>query len=89
MKLHDVTNSPVHAPLQANEYIRSLERKPGKDLSSLYPGAHPQAIDLLKKMLEFNPKNRCSADEALEHDFLKSVRRKDMEVSVKHRRIGI
>mmetsp|Transcript_7453 Transcript_7453/g.15947 ORF Transcript_7453/g.15947 Transcript_7453/m.15947 type:complete len:937 (-) Transcript_7453:96-2906(-) len=64
---------------KANEYIRSLERKPGKDLSSLYPGAHPQAIDLLKKMLEFNPKNRCSADEALEHDFLKSVRRKDME----------
>ena len=29
----------------------------------------------------FNPAKRCTAEEALDHDFLKAVRRKDMEVS--------
>ena len=67
---------------QANEYIRSLEKKPGRNLESLYPAADPAAIQLLKKMLMFNPAKRCTAEEALDHDFLKPVRRKDMEVSV-------
>lgn len=66
---------------QANEYIKSLGKKPGRSLESLYPAADPAAIDLLKKMLMFNPAKRCTAEEALEHEFLQSVRRKDMEVS--------
>jgi len=65
---------------QANEYIKSLGKKPGRSLESLYPAADPAAIDLLKKMLMFNPAKRCTAEEALEHEFLQSVRRKDMEV---------
>mmetsp|Transcript_26560 Transcript_26560/g.37930 ORF Transcript_26560/g.37930 Transcript_26560/m.37930 type:complete len:834 (-) Transcript_26560:37-2538(-) len=64
---------------KANEYIRSLENKPGRNLESLYPAADPSAIQLLKKMLMFNPAKRCTAEEALDHDFLKPVRRKDME----------
>lgn len=64
---------------KANEYIRSLEKKPGRNLESLYPAADPTAIQLLKKMLMFNPAKRCTAEEALDHDFLKPVRRKDME----------
>ena len=66
---------------QANDYIRSLDKKPGRNLESLYPAADPAAIQLLKKMLMFNPAKRCTAEEALDHDFLKPVRRKDMEVS--------
>ncbi|KAL7495536.1 hypothetical protein ACHAWT_007232 [Skeletonema menzelii] len=64
---------------KANEYIRSLDNKPGRNLESLYPAADPAAIQLLKKMLMFNPAKRCTAEEALDHDFLKPVRRKDME----------
>jgi mitogen-activated protein kinase 1/3 len=59
---------------QANEYISSLKKKPGRSLESLYPAADPAAIDLLKKMLMFNPAKRCTAEEALEHEFLKHVR---------------
>ena len=67
---------------QANEYVISLESKTGRSLESLYPAANPEAIDLLTKMLMFNPSKRCTAEEALEHEFLKPVRRKEMEVSI-------
>ena len=69
---------PLH---QANEYINSLEKKPGRRVESLYPAADPAAINLLKQMLMFNPAKRCTAEEALEHEFLKPIRRKGMEVS--------
>ncbi len=64
----------------ANEYIKSLKKSPSKDIDSLYPAADKEAIDLLKRMLQFNPKKRCTAEEALEHDFFKAIRQEDMEV---------
>jgi serine/threonine protein kinase len=64
---------------EANEYIESLGKIERKPLETIYPAADPAAIDLLKKMLMFNPKQRCTAEEALEHEFFKGVRRKDLE----------
>mmetsp|Transcript_8760 Transcript_8760/g.12535 ORF Transcript_8760/g.12535 Transcript_8760/m.12535 type:complete len:110 (-) Transcript_8760:210-539(-) len=39
-------------------------------------------------MLKFNPRKRCTAEEALEHDFLRSVRRKEMEKNADQPLIG-
>jgi len=64
---------------KATEYIKSLAKRPRRSLESLYPAADQAAIDLLKKMLMFNPEKRLTALQALEHDFLVPVRRKDME----------
>jgi mitogen-activated protein kinase 1/3 len=64
---------------KANEYIESLGKIERKPLETIYPAADPAAIDLLKKMLMFNPKQRCTAEDALEHEFFKGVRRKDLE----------
>lgn len=64
----------------ANYYIKTLTRQPSKSLESIYPAADRAAIDLLKMMLQFNPKKRCTTDEALEHKFLSGVRQKE-EVS--------
>ncbi|KAL3817579.1 hypothetical protein ACHAXA_010598 [Cyclostephanos tholiformis] len=64
---------------KANEYIRTLEKKPGRSLESLFPAADPEAINLLKTMLMFNPAKRCTAEEALDHEFLQPVRKKDLE----------
>jgi mitogen-activated protein kinase 1/3 len=50
-------------------------------LESLFPAADPAAINLLKSMLMFNPAKRCTAEEALDHEFLKPVRKKELEVS--------
>lgn len=63
----------------ANAYLQTLETKQPKKLKELYPAADPVALDLLKQMLEFDPKTRCTADEALDHEFFKGVRRKEME----------
>lgn len=63
----------------ANTYIGSLPKTQGKSLASIYPKSDPEALDLLGKMLRFNPKHRVTVDEALEHNFLKSVRRKELE----------
>ena len=64
---------------KANEYIKTLGSIKSKKLEDLYPAADPVALDLLKQMLRFNPDRRCTAEQALEHDFLKSVRKKEME----------
>ncbi|CAB9517063.1 Mitogen-activated protein kinase HOG1 (Fragment) [Seminavis robusta] len=72
----------------AHEYIMSMEKTKGRPLEKIYSAADPLAIDLLKKMLQFNPKSRCTAQEALEHDFFKGVRRKDMEPAASEPLIG-
>jgi mitogen-activated protein kinase 1/3 len=63
----------------ANEYVKKLQKGPTKSLESMYPGADARAIDLLKKMLQFNPCKRCTAEEALKHEFLACVRQEKME----------
>lgn len=63
----------------ANEYIKSMQQTKGKPLENIFPAADPAAIDLLKQMLQFNPKLRCTAEQALEHHFFKGVRQKEME----------
>jgi len=42
----------------------------GRKWTEILPAATPQAIDLLSKMLHFNPAKRISVDEALNHPFL-------------------
>jgi len=72
----------------ANEYIKTLKKSPSKNIESLYPAADKDAIDLLKTMLHFNPKKRCTAEEALEHKFLKAIRQKDMEKTAEQPLVG-
>eukprot|EP00475_Leptophrys_vorax_P042663 TRINITY_DN80490_c0_g1_i1.p1 TRINITY_DN80490_c0_g1~~TRINITY_DN80490_c0_g1_i1.p1 ORF type:complete len:622 (+),score=126.85 TRINITY_DN80490_c0_g1_i1:188-2053(+) len=59
---------------KAEAYLRSLAQKTPQDLRLLYKSASKQALDFLKLLLEFNPKKRLTAEEALDHPFLKEVR---------------
>jgi serine/threonine protein kinase len=49
----------------------------------LFNETSPDGIDLLKKMLAFNPKNRISVQEALEHPFLADLHCPDDEPDAK------
>jgi len=54
---------------RAQDYIRSLPIKPRIQFSTLYPTANPLALDLLSKLLCFDPARRISCEEALAHPY--------------------
>lgn len=55
---------------KAVEYIKRLPNKPPVTFAILYPTASTPAVDLLAKMLVFDPRKRISAAKALEHEYL-------------------
>lgn len=55
---------------RAQEYVRNLPFMQKKSFPSLFPNANPDALDLLDKMLAFDPSQRISVEEALEHPYL-------------------
>jgi mitogen-activated protein kinase 1/3 len=70
--------------MYAKRYIQSLPRKPKVDFAQLYPKANPLAIDLLDKMLVFNPERRINVDDALAHPYLASLHDPAMEPTHVH-----
>jgi mitogen-activated protein kinase 1/3 len=44
------------------EFIQSIQKRKGKDLNTLFKGANPDAIDLIKKMLTFDPLKRITIE---------------------------
>ncbi|KAI4389599.1 hypothetical protein MLD38_001809 [Melastoma candidum] len=55
---------------KARKFIKSLHYCPGTPFSRLYPLANPLAIDLLQKMLVFDPSKRIGVTEALQHPYM-------------------
>jgi mitogen-activated protein kinase 1/3 len=58
---------------KATEYLKSFPEQERQDLSKAFPAAKPEAIDLLNKMLVFNPYLRIKLDECLAHPYLKKL----------------
>lgn len=73
----DVCGTPADADIKgcakAKKYLKQLPHKLKKDLAKLYPHANPIAIDLLQKMLTFDPTKRVTVEEALGHAYLESM----------------
>lgn len=55
---------------RAKEYIKMLPFRQGIQFQDMIPNANPLAIDLLNKLLTFSPKNRLTAEEALNHPYV-------------------
>ena len=77
-KIIQVTGRPTAEDIAATEshFAKTLLEQVGrheekKELEALFPNAPPDAIDLMKRCLVFNPKKRISAVEALAHPYCK------------------
>ncbi|KAI8819704.1 kinase-like domain-containing protein [Fimicolochytrium jonesii] len=57
---------------RAQLYIRSLPRMKKIPWAQLYPRAGPAALDLLEKLLTFDPAARITVEEALAHPYLEA-----------------
>lgn len=66
---------------KASEYLEAFPKRPKTDLNKLYPGAGEEALDLLSKILVFNPYFRISVEEALAHPFFKKCRKAEKEIN--------
>ncbi|XP_072044482.1 mitogen-activated protein kinase 1-like [Amphiura filiformis] len=55
---------------KARSYLQTLPPKPKVPWTKLYPQADHKALDLLDKMLTFNPNNRITVEESLAHPYL-------------------
>ncbi|KXN68118.1 MAP kinase 1 [Conidiobolus coronatus NRRL 28638] len=55
---------------RARDYIRGLPFKRKIPFNTLFPNASPLAIDMLEKLLAFNPRKRITCEEALKHPYL-------------------
>ncbi|OEH75742.1 CMGC MAPK family protein [Cyclospora cayetanensis] len=66
---------------EAKQYIRTFAPKEAHDLAERFSASSPEALNLLKRMLVFNPKRRISVDECLAHPFFKEVRNPAIEVT--------
>ncbi|GMF21088.1 unnamed protein product [Phytophthora lilii] len=61
---------------QAQRFLRSLGKKPKVPFRTLFPNASDAAVDLLDRLLEFDPTKRISAQDALAHPYMQDVERK-------------
>ncbi len=64
---------------KALDYLGSFPKRERTDLTALYPGAGEDAIDLLSKILIFNPYFRITVDDALAHPFFNKIRKAEKE----------
>jgi len=59
----------IRSPFAAT-MLESLPPSNPRSLSDMYPNASAEALDLLRKLLQFNPNKRITAEEALAHPFV-------------------
>jgi mitogen-activated protein kinase 1/3 len=73
----DVLGTPPEEDLKfvtnrdALEYLLSLKKREKVPFSKIYPNANPLAVDLMDRMLAFNPEKRYSVTDCLKHPYLK------------------
>jgi len=75
-KIIEVLGTPTEAEVKnfprqkSRDFIYGLGETKGKGVGHLSPEVDPEALDLLEKLLKFDPHKRLTVEEALMHPFL-------------------
>lgn len=81
----EVTGRPAPADIEAissayaTTMLESLPPSRPRSLSEMLPSATPEALDLMRQCLQFNPHKRISAEEALRHPYVSQFHNADDE----------
>jgi serine/threonine protein kinase len=81
----DVFGNPSEEEISAipkeksRKFLRSLPKKQAKSFETLFPQANPLALDLLRKLMVFDPKHRITVEEALKDPYLAALHFPDDE----------
>ena len=59
--------------LKAQTYLKRFKPRAPKNFKEVYPSSSDESLDLLKKMLQFNPYFRPTVNECLAHPYFKDV----------------
>ena len=65
---------------QAKKYIKTLPKRNKQAWTTLYPKANPVSLDLLSKMLVFNPLKRYTVEQCLAHPYFEGLHQEDSEL---------
>jgi serine/threonine protein kinase len=66
--IHSIASSDA-----SRAYLQSVPQQAGIPFSKLFPDAGPEAIDLLTKLLDFDPSKRPTASQALRHPYFQAL----------------
>eukprot|EP00941_MAST-03F_sp_MAST-3F-sp1_P005461 g5461.t1 len=84
--ISDVVGTPAAEDLdwiasdRARNFMTELPRKPRIPFGEIYPNASEAGIDLLDKMLQFNPAKRITVEAALTHPYMSNLASPDEPV---------
>ena len=65
---------------KAKRFMKKLPEKTPQPFSSQFPGTPPEALNLMRKMLEIHPHKRVTVESSLEHPFFSTLHNADEEV---------
>lgn len=74
--INDTLGSPSEADMEfissekAKRFMRALPIRQRVSFASVFPQVPPEAVDLLERALQFDPRKRITVDEALAHPYL-------------------
>jgi mitogen-activated protein kinase 1/3 len=63
----------------ALKYIKSLPKRSKQSWKALFPNANPVGLDLLSKMLAFNPSKRFTVQECINHEYFNDLHNPEEE----------
>lgn len=81
----DVLGNPIEEDTKfitsekALKFINGLPKKAANNFQTMFPKANPLAIDLLTKMLTFNPSKRYTVIDCLNHPYMASLHSEEDE----------